>query len=234
MGTIRVDVSGSFMSNLTSEAVIPDELATRLAKRTAEGKDWTVASAVADMIESYEEPGPWPIRYGERALQVVLTFTSGQTVVFPLKIKDTSGIGGVELQDITVEKIRVLVRAQDEAERKCRANGHSVGNLKTVGAPLSGHLHHDHRVRGHCGYCGDAVWFWDERGRTDVDVMIAEEVARRVAAEPAVLTEDLAAVDVMRRRLEARRAELDEALEILRVVQMVLAERLESELRPDR
>lgn len=219
---VRIETTNG-RGHAASSGSLPGDVAGRVIKRMEGG--WSLADAVADTIEGFEG-GPWPIRYGDRALKVVLTFAHGQTVEFPLKIRDTMGIHGVELQDVAVEDVKVLVRAQDEAERKCRLAGHELKNLKTVGAK------NRYKTHGVCAECGEQVRFFREDDRTDVDAMIAHDVVSAVIAGGSRLEDDLAHLDILRRRLEARQAELADALGALSRAQMILGARIERELQP--
>lgn len=222
-GNLYVRVEMADNHKRASSGLFPHDVAERVIKRMDGG--WSLADAVVDAIEGFEG-GPWPIRYGDRSLKVVLTFAHGQTVEFPLKLKDTTGIAGVELKDVFVEDVKVLVRAQDEAERKCRLAGHELKNLKTVGAK------NRYKTHGVCVECGEKIRFFREDDRTDVDAMIAHDVAVAVVAGGSTVEDDLAHLDILRRRLEARQAELADALGHLSRARMILGARIEKVLQP--
>lgn len=223
-GNLYVRIEGAAKNHQrASSTVFPAEAAERVIKRMDEG--WSLGDAVADAIEGFEG-GPWPIRYGDRSLKVVLTFAHGQTVEFPLKLKDTTGIAGVELKDVFVENVKVLVRAQDEAERKCRLAGHELKNLKTVGSK------NRYKTHGVCTECGEKIRFFRDDDRTDVDAMIARDVVATVFGGTGKLEDDLAHLDILRRRLESRAAELQEALDELAGARAILGARIEKVLQP--
>lgn len=204
---------GSISLKHVSTATIADRLVSELLSRCSDAK--SVADVVIELLAEAFPPDDLPLRFGEAQFQMVMNFSTGQTLSFPLWLRDRDFVGSeIFLNGAALEGARLIVQSEREARSICQLNGHVVEPIqpsRTLARP-------DSTCRVACKKCGALVVIQMDPESSDVDSCLARATANEALVTGVNDTNFvtlLAAVDRWRRRLEKRSEEIFYAREQL-------------------